>query len=76
MSIFSKLFGGGSSVDEEIQKACNSDQFDIIADMINGDKVKLAKSLNYLTEKDNLSMKLRVMTFTMFALMVSLLWIF
>ena len=63
MGIFNKLFGGtSSSVDPEIKKACDSDIFQNIAKVINGDKAKYDKALKYLAQQDNLSMKLRVMT--------------
>ena len=62
MCIFDKIFGGGSSVDSKIKKACDSDIFENIAKVINGDKAKYDKVISYLNKQDNLSMKLRVMT--------------
>ena len=62
MGIFDKIFGGGSSVDSKIKKACDSDIFENIAKVINGDKAKYDKVISYLNKQDNLSMKLRVMT--------------
>ena len=62
MDIFNKLFRGGSSEDNEIQKACDSDILENIAKVINGSKDKYDKAISYLSEQDNLSMKLRVMT--------------
>ncbi len=61
MGIFNKIFGG-SSVDSEIKKACDSDIFENIAKVVKGDKAKYEKAISYLSEQDNLSMKLRVMT--------------
>lgn len=52
----------GSSNDEAVIKACDSDIFANIAEVINGNKDTLDKAVKYLSEKDNLSMKLRVMT--------------
>lgn len=62
MGIFDKIFGGGSSVDSKIKKACDSDIFENIAKVINGDKAKYDKVISYLSEQNNISMKLRVMT--------------
>lgn len=62
MNIFNKLFCGVSSIDDEIQKACESDILDNIVNVINGDRVKYDEVVRYLSEHDNLSMKLRVMT--------------
>ena len=62
MGIFDKIFGGGSSVDSKIKKACDSDIFENIAKVINADKAKYYKVISYLNKQDNLSMKLRVMT--------------
>lgn len=62
MGIFDKIFGGGSSEDSKIKKACDSDIFENIAKVINGDKAKYDKVISYLNKQDNLSMKLRVMT--------------
>ena len=62
MGIFDKLFGGDSSIDEKIKQACDSDNFANIAQVIGGDKDKCDKAIQYLSDKDNLSMKLRVMT--------------
>ena len=50
------------SYDEDMKQACDSDVFVTIADYINGDKTRLTKVIDYLTDTDNLSMKLRVMT--------------
>lgn len=62
MGIFNKIFGGKSSVDSEIKKACDSDIFENIAEAINNDRSKYEEAVRYLSGKDNLSMKLRVLT--------------
>ncbi len=62
MSFFSNLFGKSSPKEDEVTKACDSDIFENIANAVNGDKDKLDKAVAYLTEKGNLSMKLRVLT--------------
>ncbi len=62
MGIFNKIFSGSSSTDSEIKKACDSDIFENIAKVINSDKAKYDKVISYLSERDNLSMKLRVLT--------------
>lgn len=62
MSIFKKIFSGKSSNNAEIRQACDSDIFENIVNVIAGDKEKLSKAIAFLTEKDNLSMKLRIMT--------------
>ena len=62
MGIFNKLFGSDSSKDDEIRRACDSDVFNNIANVIDGDKAKYDKVINYLSEQGNLSMKLRIMT--------------
>lgn len=63
MGLFDKLFGkSSSSVDEELKKACDSDMLKNIARYIGNDKTKYDKVLDYLSQQDNLSMKLRVMT--------------
>ena len=46
----------------EIKNACDSDIFENIFIVINGDKEKYDKVIRYLSEQGNLSMKLRVMT--------------
>ena len=51
-----------SSIDEPIRKACDSDIFAKIAEVVNGNEDALDKAVKYLDEKGNLSMKLRVMT--------------
>ena len=61
MGIFNKLFGGSSSSDD-IKRACDSDIFENIATVINGDKTKYDEAISYLSERGDLSMKLRVMT--------------
>ena len=61
MGIFNNLFGGGPSEDKEIRQACDSDDIENIAKVVNGDKAKLDKVLAYLSETNNISMKLRVM---------------
>lgn len=62
MSVFDKLFGGSPTTEVEIKNACDSDIFDNIAKVINGDKVKYDKVVSYLGEQGNLSMQLRVLT--------------
>ena len=62
MGIINKLFGDSSSADSDIKKACDSDIFDNIVKVINGDKAKYDKVISYLSEQGNLSMKLRVLT--------------
>lgn len=62
MGIFGKIFGGSSSIDSQIKKACDSDIFMNIAKVVGDDKEKYQKAINYLTEQDNLGMKLRVLT--------------
>ncbi len=62
MGFFKKIFGGDSSTDEEIKRACDSDVFTNIAEVIGDDKDKYKKVINYLSEQDNLSMKLRIMS--------------
>ena len=61
MDIINKFFRE-SAVSKEIKDACDSDIFGNIAKTINNDKSKFDQALNYLTEKDDISMKLRVMT--------------
>jgi len=76
MKIFGKIFGGGSSADEEIKRVCDTDILENIEKFINGDKAKLDKVLKYLSDEGNLSMKLRVMTLPVSgpdALMVTLM---
>lgn len=62
MGILNQNYSNISSIDAEIKKACDSDVFDIIAKTIDGDKTKYDKVISYLSEQDNLSMKLRIMT--------------
>lgn len=62
MGILNKNYDDKFSVGEEIKKACDSDVFANIAKVINGDKAKFDNVVSYLSEHDNLSMKLRVMT--------------
>lgn len=77
MGIFDRLFNNNSkSYDSELKKACDSDIFENIAKYISSDKSKYDKVLEYLSQQDNLSMKLRVMTMPVSspdALMVSLM---
>lgn len=54
--------GIGPLKEAEIKKACESDIFANIAKVVNGDKDALVKAVKYLSDKDNLSMKLRVLT--------------
>ncbi len=63
-----------SSKDEAIIKACDSDIFAKIAEVVNGDEASLRKAVKYLDEKGNLSMKLRVLTLgNQQALMIALM---
>lgn len=62
MGIFNKLFGASTSIDDEIKRACDSDVFENIANVINDDKAKYDKVIKCLSERNDLSMKLRVMT--------------
>ncbi len=62
MGVFNKIFGGASSIDNEIKRACDSDNLTNISTAIGGDKAKLGMALKYLSDKDNLSMKLRVLS--------------
>ena len=50
------------SIDSEIKIACDSDIFENIAKVINDDNAKIDKVISYLSERDDLSMKLRVLT--------------
>ncbi len=62
MGFFNNNNGSGSSVDEEIRNACDSDIFTNIVKVIDNDKDKYKKVISYLSEQDNLSMKLRIMS--------------
>lgn len=62
MGIFNTVFGKSDSIDKDIIQACDSDCFDNIRRVIDGDKSKCDKVISYLTQTGNLSMKLRVMT--------------
>lgn len=79
MSIWSRIFGGATpedKIDKDIKQACDSDEFENIANVINGHKAKLDMAIKYLSDKDNLSMKLRVMALPIAdsrALMVTLM---
>lgn len=61
MSIINKCFRD-SAVSKEIKDVCDSDIFGNIAKAINNHMPKLNQAMNYLTEEDDISMKLRVMT--------------
>lgn len=62
MGIFGKIFGDSSSIDSQIKKACDSDVYENIDKVIDGDKAKYDKVIRYLSEQNNLSMKLRVLS--------------
>lgn len=61
MGLFDKLFNKNSGADPKVTAACDSDIFENIDKIINEDRSNFDKVIKYLTEKDNVSMKLRVM---------------
>lgn len=65
MGLFSKIFSKTETYDAKIKQACDSDIFQNIVQVINGDKEILDKVIEYLTEVDNISMKIRVLSLGM-----------
>lgn len=49
------------TIDEDLRVACDSDELANILAVVNGDKDKLQNVVGYLSEKDNISMKIRVL---------------